>query len=259
MNLRTMIASVVVLGLAAVSTSAADIQIIAYDTEGIGSGPPTPTATQVNAVGPAAGVTGINVTRGSDLLPVSASFALNSSGWNVVPDANANYQFGFTTTEAYVVDSLTVGLRSSGTGPGFMDLQYEKDGASSWTTLGAPIELVGTTYTDLHADLTSIGTVSSKLLFQLVVDPNMPTNANFNADPTAPSAIGASGTFRFASYTPPGTGEFLNPQITGAAIPEPSSIILIALGLPAIAVAMHGRFAGSRECSSVRGTNRSLS
>src|SRR5262245_28490148 len=99
--------------------------IIQYDTQGVGSG--TPTVSSVAAINPAAGVTGVAVTRGAGLTPASASFALNSSGWNDLA-ANDFYQFGFTTTTPIDVDLFTVGLQSSATGPGFVRLQYSKDG-----------------------------------------------------------------------------------------------------------------------------------
>jgi hypothetical protein len=164
------------------------------------------------------------------LTPSSASFAINSSGWNDLA-ADDYYQFGFTTTIPYKVQQLTVGLRSSNTGPGFVDLLYSKDGGT-FTSLTStnPIELVGTTFNDSAANLNQVGVVTSSLIFRLVVDPAHATSAVFNADPTSSPTIGAAGTFRFASYSP-GNGVFLDPEITGQVVPEPSSLILAGLGI----------------------------
>jgi hypothetical protein len=205
--------------------------LIQYDTEGIGPG--SPTATLVNAINPAAGVTGIDVTRGPGLTPISASFALNSSGWDNLTAGDRFYQFGFTTTIPYAVSQLTVGLRSSATGPGFVDLLYSKDGGAFTSLSSNPIELVGTNFNDLTESLAQIGVVDSSLLFKLVVDPNHATSAGFNADPTFPSAIGPIGTFRFASFSP-SANVIVNPAITGTAVatgvPEPSTLTLLSLG-----------------------------
>jgi hypothetical protein len=203
--------------------------IIQYDTEGVGSG--ATTVTSVAAINPAPGVTGIDVTRGAGLTLASASFAINSSGWDDLA-ADDFYQFGFTTTTPYALGQLTVGLRSSVTGPGFIDLLYSKDGgAFTSLTPPNPIELVGTDFNDLTADLSGIGVVHSSLIFRLVVDPDHATSAGFNADSTFDPAIGPNGTFRFASFSP-SANVFQNPTITGqaAAAPEPSSLALLGLG-----------------------------
>jgi hypothetical protein len=221
------------LGLLILSAQAANGgTIIQYDTQGVGPG--SPTAAQIAAINPALGVTGIAVTRGSGLTPVSASFSLNSSGWDDLA-ADDYYEFGFSTTIPYFVDVFTVGLRSSNSGPGFVNLLYSKDGGSfmSLTSVN-PIQLVGTLFNNLVIDLSEIGLVHSSLIFRLMVDPDNPTNALFNQDPSiANPSIGASGTFRFASYSP-APGVFLNPEITGRAIPEPSSVILAGIGIVAI-------------------------
>jgi hypothetical protein len=214
--------------------------IVQYDTEGITT---TETASQVDAINPAAGVTGIAVTRGAGLTASSASFSINASGWNDLA-ADDYYQFGFTTTIPYEVQQFTVGLRSSNTGPGFVDLLYSKDGGA-FTSLAStnPIKLVGTTFNDLAADLSEIGVVTSSLVFRFVVDPSQATSAGFNADSSSNPAIGAAGTFRFASYSPP-SGEFLDPEITGQAVPvpEPSGVILAALGAVVVGTAtLRGR------------------
>jgi hypothetical protein len=191
----------------------------------------------VAAIDPAAGVTGIDVTRGAGLTSVSASFAINSSGWEDLA-ANDYFQFGFSTTVPYLVEQFTVGLRSSNTGPGFVNLLYSKDRGAS-TKLGSvsPIELMGTTFNDLVASLTEIGVVNSSLVFRIVVDPAHPTNALFNVDPTVDPTIGRNGTFRFASYSP-SDGVFVNPEITGSLVPEPASPVMGGIGFALVICAV---------------------
>src|SRR5262249_61777801 len=97
---------------------------------------------------------------------------------------------------------LTVGLRSSTSGPGFVDLLYAKDGSSTFTQLGGPIQLVmGTDFNNYVADLTPIGTVHSSLTLEFVVDPNHKVSAGFNAGTTTDPTITPNGTFRFADYS----------------------------------------------------------
>src|SRR5262249_40667022 len=154
----------------------------------------------------------------------SASFAINSSGWNDL-SPNDFYQFGFTTTIPYSVSQLTLGLRSSNTGPGFVDLLYSKDGGA-FTPLASvnPIELFGTDFNNLTAHLPPTGVANNSLISPPVVAPAHPTNALFNQTPQANSAIGSAGTFRFGSFSPPPGTDFVDPGITGQALatPEPA-------------------------------------
>jgi hypothetical protein len=126
-----------------------------------------------------------------------------------------------------------------------VDLLYSKDGgAFTGLTSINPIELVGTNFNDLVASLSQIGVVKSSLIFRIIVDPAHPTSAQFNADPTTSPTIGAAGTFRFASYSPP-SGVFLNPEITGQAVPEPSTVILSGLAIGLLGIASRRRARGS--------------
>lgn len=233
MNLRNALTSILFVCLSHFGAWADTI--IQYDTQGIGSG--SPTAAQVNAVNPAAGVTGIAATRGAGLAPTAASFSLNATGWNDLA-ADDFIQFGFTTTQPYLVEQLTVGLRSSGSGPGFVNLLYSKDGGA-FTELAStnPITLNGTQFNNLSADLTEIGLVNDSLIFRLVVDPDNTLSAGGGT-------IGSSGTFRFASYSP-SSGVFLNPEITGqaaaAAVPEPSTFFLLGATLTIVGGAFQRR------------------
>ena len=141
-----------------------------------------------------------------------------------------------------MLDTFTVGLRSSNTGPGFIDLLYSKDGGS-FTGLASinPIELLGTKFSNLAIDLSGIGPVNNSLVFRLVVDPAHPTNAQFNQNPTVDPTIGPNGTFRFASFSPP-AGGFFNPEITGSVVLEPSAILLAGLGvLPVLGIQLMRR------------------
>ena len=93
-----------------------------------------------------------------------------------------------------------------------MDLLYSKDGGAFTTLMSvSPIELVGTTFNNLVADLSEIGTVSSSLLFRLVVDPAMATKRVQSGSHGGSHDLGA-GTFRFASFSP-GGGTFVGSRV----------------------------------------------
>jgi hypothetical protein len=232
MNARSFLASLVVVGLSALRAAAGSVEILEYTTEAITT---VQTVNSVPSINDALGVTGVPVTRGSALTPASASFAINSSGWfSTVNNPNANYEFGFTTTQAYDLSSITFALRSSATGPGLIDLQYEANGSSSFVQL-AQYTLPGTNFDDITTDLSSLPTITSGVLFRLVVD-----STSGAAGPG--STFADTGTFRFASFED-ANGNFLNPEIMGSAVPEPSSMILFALSIPAIGIAMRRRYA----------------
>ena len=233
MSLRNFLASLVVVGLSAVTAAAGPVELLEYNTESITT---VQTVNSVGTLNAASGVTGADVTRGSAVVPASASFSINSSGWaSTVGNPDANYQFGFTTTQAYDLSSMTFALRSSNTGPGLIDLQYQANGSNTWVQL-AQYTLPGTNFDDIVQPLSGVlPTITSGVMFQLIVDP-----ASGAAGPG--STFADTGTFRFASFEN-ANGAFLNPEIMGSAVPEPSSIILIALGVPAIGIAMRRRFA----------------
>jgi hypothetical protein len=213
-------------------TASAEV-IIQYDTQGVGGG--APTVSSVAAINPAAGVTGVAVTRGPGLTPVSASFAINASGWNDLGSGDY-FQFGFTTTQPIDVDRLTVGLQSSATGPGFVRLLYSRDGGA-FTPLASAGSIAITPAATLLGetlDLNEIGVVNSSLLLRFVVDAGNPVAVNGGA-------IGSAGTFRFGSFSP-SAGVFVNPEITGAAVPEPASIALAGLGVALVLGARASRW-----------------
>ena len=222
----------------ALTATAGQIELLEYNTEGITS---VQTVGSVGTFNAATGVTGIDVTRGSAVVPTSASYSINSSGWfSTVGNPNANYEFGFTTSQAYDVDQLTVGLRSSATGPGLVDLQYQLNGSSTWVQL-QQFTMMGTAYDNAVVNLSSIGTVTSELLFRLVVDPaSGAAGNNVSPPPSPPYTFADTGTFRFASYEN-ASGVYLNPEITGTAVPEPSSVILGGLGIMAVIGAVSRR------------------
>jgi hypothetical protein len=231
MNVRSFLASLVVAGLSALQAAAGPIEILEYNTEAITT---VQTVSSVPSINDALGVTDVPVTRGSAVTPASASFSINSSGWfSTLGNANANYQFGFTTTQGYHLTSMTLGLRSSATGPGLIDLQYQANGSTTWVQL-AQYTLPGTNFDNITQDLSSLPTITSGLLFRLIVDP-----ASGAAVPG--STFADTGTFRFGSFEDP-AGDFLNPEMIGSAVPEPSSMVLFALSVPTICIAMRRRY-----------------
>ena len=100
----------------------------------------------------AAGATGANLTRGSGLTPNDGDNSMNSRGW-VGPDANDFYSFGFDVNAGFDanVESFRFATRSSGTGPGFVNVYYSVDGGAE--TLLGTITQSGTAFSTTSSTL----------------------------------------------------------------------------------------------------------
>jgi hypothetical protein len=208
------LAAVAALLVSAAAASAGPI--VQYDLFGVAGDSPSAPATFV-----APDVTALDITRGPGLTPNAASNSINSRGWDdLSPDDYV--QLGFTTAVPFDVDRLILATRSSGTGPGFIDVDVSVDGGAftTVTTLTQPDATFVNSIIDL--DLT----VTSSLVVRF-----------FAANGTAANggAIGAAGTFRVGNYFD-GTNFFpieLSGSPVVAAVPEPAGLTLAGVGLAA--------------------------
>ena len=206
----------VMAGIAASTASAGSI--VEYELFGVDGA-----STSVAPTFTLAGSIGDSLIRGAGLTGASSSNSFNSAGWDDL-SADDYIQFGFQVAAGYTanVDQLIFATRSSGTGPGFVDVSYSIDGANfvTLTTLAQQ----GTNYLNSVLDLNQV--IQSSLVIRF-------TAAN---DTTANGGtIGSAGTFRLSDYSPDGGQTYQPITITGdltlSAVPEPSSVVLCGLGL----------------------------
>jgi hypothetical protein len=199
------------------------------------------TETFVPAINVLTGLSGLNFTEGPGLVATSATAnSINAAGWNNV---GAYYQFGLNVMSggSVTVDSIDLGSRSSGTGPGSLLVQASADGGA-FTTV-ATITQTSTNFNDALLPFTTSVTATQSLIFRIVV-------AN-QTDANGTAAIGSAGTFRVVDDNP--NGSLVTPPpfaVNGtytaspSVVPEPASIAMTALG--GLCVAAFARRRGAR-------------
>ena len=188
----------------------------------------------------ATGATGSALVRGAGLTATAASNGFAASGWNDL-SATDYFQLGFTLAAGYsaTVDQFILASRSSGTGPGFVEIDASVDGGA-FTKVTTLVQ-DGTNYNNA---LVNLGlTVHSSLVLRLRVDPTNAASANGGA-------IGSAGTYRISDYSGDGGQTYAPISLTGtisqtAAVPEPASIAMLSIASLGV-LAVRFRFRSAR-------------
>ena len=174
----------------------------------------------------AAGLTGMNLNAGAGLTPSAGLNAMSASGWNNL-SPNDFFSLGFTVQPGFTatVDELSAAVRSSATGPGFMNLLYSLNGGPE--TLLATLTMPNALFLDEDLHFSTLTVTSSiRFLFRAA-----------NTTAANGGTIGSAGTLRISDYSPDGGSTFepvtLNGSVTAVAtaVPEPATGLLGVLGI----------------------------
>ncbi|MCC6228623.1 MAG: hypothetical protein IT432_05285 [Phycisphaerales bacterium] len=165
-----------------------------------------------------ANVSAMNLTRGTGLAASGASNSFSASGWT--QQTTDYFSWGFTVDSGYQVnlDSLYIGTRSSGTGPGAIGLYYSGDNFSS--VLHTFDQSPGGNFVNSIIDLSALPNLSGTVEFRVAQIGSVAANG---------SGTLAAGTFRFSAYFVNNTFD-RNLQFTGDVVPTPGAMALLGLG-----------------------------
>jgi hypothetical protein len=162
-------------------------------------------------------VTAANLARGAGLTGSGAANSISASGWT--GETTDYFSFGFTIASGFSanLDSLYLGSRSSGTGPGTVGIFSSLDGYS--TAIATINQAPGGNFVNSIINLSSLGTVSGTVEFRVYA---------IGTGSAGGGTTGSAGTFRLSAYFANG-GFDRNLQITGDVIPTPGSLALLGL------------------------------
>lgn len=167
----------------------------------------------------APGITAANLTRGAGITPTAAANSLSGSNWHDLA-ADDYFTFGFTPDAGVSVDldTLFIGSRSSGTGPGFLGLFSSLDGftANLFTFAQAP----GGNFVNSAIDLSALPDIAGAVEFRIIA---------LNNVSAAGGTTGSAGTFRVGAYFEDGAFA-ANLGFSGTIIPTPGALALLGLG-----------------------------
>jgi hypothetical protein len=214
--LASSLAAALAIGL---STTAQAVTIVEWNLAGApGSQAATP------SLSAAANVTGGDLARGAGLTGTAAGSSISASGWT--GQATDYFSLSFTVDAGYTVDlnSLLIGTRSSGTGPGTMGLFYSGDAfATALTTFD---QAPGSNFVNTIVDLSALPDLMGNVEFRVAQIGTAAANGG---------STSSAGTFRITGYFE--GGAFVsNTAFTGtvSVVPEPGSLAMLMAGLAAV-------------------------
>jgi len=269
MSIRTMTSRLVAIAIftaaaLSVGVSGANAAVVLdYDLSGV----PNAVVTTVAPTTVAPGLVATDLTRGSGVVAKNLTRGFSSNDWATTTasrqnaiDTNEYYQFGFTVAPGATVSlqQLDVALRRSAiAAPMNYEWQYSLDG---FATDGSTISVPGSPYyaagpftyfgrssgsggvADNYNYMT--GSVSD----QNAGNPMPPLDLtgitdlqNIPAGSTVDFRLYAWGDGTGATTNTVALGRNLGPQITGVAVPEPSTFALAGIGISLAAVASYRR------------------
>lgn len=212
MNVRSSMIAMVLVALASSATQAETL--VTYLTFGQpGDQETTPGVAQV------AGLTAIDMVRGAGLSPNMGNNSFNSAGWTGEETDFIEFGFSVDTGLFTTLDSLFIGSRSSNTGPGTIGVFTSLDGFANEVF---SIQQSGTSFTNSIIDFSGLGPIVGDFTVRLI---------QIGTTSAGGGTTGEFGTFRVGDFF--SDGEFTTLQFTGTVgvIPEPSSIVLMGLGV----------------------------
>jgi hypothetical protein len=215
-------------GAALLGAPASAATLIQYDFTGAPGNQPFTVASNV-----ADGLTGRSFTRGAGLASPSGSDSINANGFNA--QATDYFSFGLNLNSGFSasVNQILLGTRSSGTGPGFVNLLASVDNGAFMTI--ASFAQRGTN--DLFQSI-SFGPLTALSSIEFRLTAANQTSANGGT-------IASGGTFRVENYAPGSTNTpvSINGNVTPllAAVPEPATWGMMILGFGVVGGAMRRR------------------
>lgn len=213
---RFLLTAALLTGLVAAASASAAI-VAEWDMTGLAG--TESTRAPLSAAG---GVTASNVVRGAGVAGTAGANSLNATGWN--GQATDYFSLGFTVAPDVSVDlaSLSVGTRSSGTGPGTVGLFYSGDAfASALATIN---QAPGANFVNSVIDLSALTSLAGTVEFRLYA---IGTNA------AAGGTTSAAGTFRIADYFNASVDQNIrfSGTVVTSAVPLPAAGWLLLSGL----------------------------
>lgn len=184
--------------------------------------------TMVSPLTIAKGLSGLSFTESVALSPSAAADSISATGFN---NAGAYYQFGFGVQSGFsaVANQLTLSTRSSGTGPGFLNLLASVDGGS-FSTIGTFAQN-GTAFNSETLNFMPLMAISS-LMFRITPASQVSASGGVTA---------GTGTFRVADFNATATPTPFT--VSGTvnsieAVPETASWMMMIAGMGAVGFAM---------------------
>lgn len=218
---------IAVAGLCTLPNAQADI-IFQYNLHGNAGN-----ESSVAGLAPIAGITALDLTRGSGLNSTATGNSFSSSGWEFATPANPAdsleyISFGFQIAAGIdvILDNLVLTTRSSNTGPGTLGLYSSID---SFTNLLHTFAQTGEDFLDSTiTGLASLGTLSNQTVEFRIIE-----IGNTQADGVGSTTSG--GTFRLTNFDQDSAQPITLSGTVTAAIPEPPGFISCLVAASAIA------------------------